>query len=148
MPKVSILFCCSFFIILSCNDFSKKMNWLSSSTPQNQSLDTILYTNITKIFFTDTFIDIGNVKQGKECQIVYYYKNVGNYPLMLFNVSPSCGCTIAEFSHKALLPGKGDSIIAKFDSKGKSGSYQKNIKVNCNTDQKLHDLFFKVNVLE
>ena len=114
---------------------------------QVNQIDTVLYSKTTEIFFVDTMIDLGNVKEGGEYRIVYRYKNVGQAPLMLFNVSPSCGCTIAEYSHYPLSANKSDSIVAKFDSKAKSGSYQKNIKVNCNTEQKVHDLNFKVNVL-
>ena len=114
---------------------------------QVNQIDTVLYSKSTQILFTDTMIDLGTVKEGGEYRIVYHYKNVGETPLMLFNVSPSCGCTIAEYSHYPLSANKSDSIVAKFDSKAKSGSYQKNIKVNCNTEQKVHDLNFKVNVL-
>lgn len=114
---------------------------------QVNQIDTVLYSTTTEVSFADTMIDLGTVKEGGEYRIVYHYKNNGQAPLMLFNVSPSCGCTIAEFSHNPLSPNEGDSIIAKFDSKGKAGSYQKNIKVNCNTEQKVHDLNFKVNVL-
>ena len=140
----------SFFIVIifsSCGEISSDIKKKMGLGKQINQIDTVLYNKITEIFFVDTMIDLGNVKEGGEYRIVYHYKNVGQAPLMLFNVSPSCGCTIAEYSHYPLSANKSDSIVAKFDSKAKSGSYQKNIKVNCNTEQKVHDLNFKVNVL-
>ena len=140
----------SFFIVIifsSCGEISSDIKKKMGLGKQINQIDTVLYNKITEIFFVDTMIDLGNVKEGGEYRIVYHYKNVGQAPLMLFNVSPSCGCTIAEYSHHPLSANKSDSIVAKFDSKAKSGSYQKNIKVNCNTEQKVHDLNFKVNVL-
>jgi hypothetical protein len=134
-------------IFSSCGELSSDLKSKIGMTNRVNTIDTVLYSKTTDIAFLDTMIDLGNVKEGGEYRIVYYYKNIGEFPLMLFNVSPSCGCTIAEFSHNPLSPNEGDSIIAKFDSKAKSGSYQKNIKVNCNTIQKVHDLNFKVHVL-
>ncbi len=134
-------------IISSCDLIETQMTNLKGRSSLH-AIDTILYSAATSIGFTDTLIDLGEVKQGKEITLVYKYKNTGNLPLVLFNVSPSCGCTIADFSRKPLSPDGVDSIKAKFDSKGKEGSYLKNIKVNCNTEQKVHNLSFKVNVLK
>lgn len=134
-------------VFTSCKDVINKFQWKSSQS-KDFVLDTILYSNVTEIYFQDTMINLGTVKEGGEYQVVYRYQNKGKLPLMLFNVSPSCGCTIAEYSHDPLASGKWDSILAKFDSKDKPGSYQKNIKVNCNTTQKVHDLYFKVNVVK
>lgn len=133
-------------VLVSCKDASKFVKSKLGISTRNLAVDTVLYSKTTNIMFKDTLIDIGDVKEGVECPIVFHYQNKGAVPLMIFAVSPSCGCTVAEFSEDPLMPNGRDSIIAIFDSKNKSGSYQKNIKVNCNTDQKVHDLNFKVNV--
>lgn len=139
-----ILFIC--FLISSCTEISNGLKEKMSGLQKPAPIDTILFSQATQIQFKDTFIDLGKVKEGTETKVIYTYKNIGDKPLMLFNVSPSCGCTIADYSHHPLSPMSTDSIIAKFDSKGKDGSYQKSIKVNCNTEQKVHDLVFRVNV--
>lgn len=133
--------------ICSCDWIENQATKMNGRSSLN-AIDTVLYSTPTSIAFADTLIDLGDVKQGKEWLLVYKYKNTGTKPLVLFNVSPSCGCTIADFSRKPLPPNGEDSIKAKFDSKGKDGSYLKNIKVNCNTEQKVHNLSFKVNVLK
>lgn len=147
MKGIRYIILLSIGLAISCDKLTKNIgNALGLGGDSNLAYDTVLYSKSTDIVFRDTFIDIGNVKEGKEYQIVYHYQNAGENPLMLFSVSPSCGCTIAEFSRDPLRSGGQDSIVAKFDSKDKQGSYQKNIKVHTNTVQKSHDLYFKVNV--
>ena len=120
----------------------------SKSAEKTTTIDTVLFSQPTKIFFRDTMIDLGDVIEGDTKKIVYHYTNVGSKPLVIFNVSPGCGCTIADFSHQPLDVQWSDSIVAQFDSKDKEGSYIKNIKVNCNTDEKMHNIAFKVNVVK
>jgi uncharacterized protein YbbK (DUF523 family) len=128
--------------LISCDDVRKQ---LGMNMPR-PAVDTMMYSEVTKVIFHDTMIDLGIIKEGSVKQLVFHYENVGAKPLMLFNVSPGCGCTIADYSHNPLMPGKRDSIIAKFDSKGKEGSYIKNIKVNCNSEEKVHNIAFSVQV--
>lgn len=145
---VRIIFIALSILLLSgCQENSALKFW-STSNQTNSGIDTVLFSKPTRIAFQDTFIDLGDVYEGREYRITYHYQNIGQAPLMVFNVSPSCGCTIAEFSHHPLQPGNVDSIVAKFDSKDKLGSYIKNIKVNCNTAEKVHNLSFRVNVLK
>ncbi|MFY7862226.1 MAG: DUF1573 domain-containing protein [Chitinophagales bacterium] len=120
----------------------------SKSAEKTTTIDTVLFSQPTKIYFRDTMIDLGDVIEGDTKKIVYHYTNVGSKPLVIFNVSPGCGCTIADFSHQPLDVQRSDSIVAQFDSKDKEGSYIKNIKVNCNTDEKMHNIAFKVNVVK
>lgn len=128
--------------------FSSCDRLTSKSAEKTTTIDTVLYSQPTKIFFQDTMIDLGDVIEGDTKKIVYRYTNIGSKPLVIFNVSPGCGCTIADFSHQPLDTKRSDSIVAQFDSKGKEGSYIKNIKVNCNTDEKIHNIAFKVNVVK
>lgn len=139
-----IIFCSILFILsmVSCDDIKKQLG----ITKPHPVIDTMMYSEPTTIAIKDSIIDLGILKEGEIKQIVYHYQNTGTKPLMLFNVSPGCGCTIAEYSHSPLMPGKSDSIVAKFDSKGKEGAYIKNIKLNCNTEEKVHNIAFSVQV--
>lgn len=145
MKKIVYSVFCLSLCSISCDKVKRGFGGFMSN--HNQSIqDTVLYSVPTKIIFKDTLIALGNIKEGVVREVVYHYQNAGTKPLLIFNVSPSCGCTIADYSHKPLAVGKWDSIVAKFDSKGKEGSYLKNIKVNCNSEQKIHNLAFSVNV--
>lgn len=130
--------------LISCSDIKKQLG-ITKPAPV---IDTMMYNFPTKILFLDSMVALGNLQEGYEKQIVYRYQNIGDKPLMLFNVSPGCGCTIADYSHNPLMPGKVDSIVARFDSKGKEGAYIKNIKVNCNTEEKVHNIAFSVTVIK
>lgn len=116
------------------------------SSSRKNPVDTMLYSVPTKIEFSDTVMDIGTIKEGDKPQLVYHLKNTGSNPLVLFNVIPGCGCTVASYSFKPILPGMTDSIVANFDSDNKEGPYIKIITVQANTEKKLHKLYFKVNV--
>jgi hypothetical protein len=146
MSKISRLIVFAVVSLASCQDISNDIKNKFNNSSNISSIDTVLYNKVTEIYFQDTMLDIGTVKEGKEYELVYHYENKGTAPLMLFSVSPSCGCTIAEFSRHPLAAGGKDSIIAKFDSKEKAGSYQKSVKVNCNSKEKVHTLFFRVDV--
>jgi hypothetical protein len=146
MYKVFYLIAIASLSLASCQDISKGIKDKFNNNNAISSIDTVLYSKVTEIHFQDTMLDLGAVKEGKEYELVFHYENKGTAPLMLFAVSPSCGCTIAEFSRHPLPVGGRDSIIAKFDSKEKAGSYQKSIKVNCNSKEKVHTLFFRVDV--
>ena len=145
MIKLVSILIVSILLVSSCDSHSEFFNGISKKKDA-PIVDTVLFTTPTQIEWLDTLIDLGDVKEGVEKQIVYRYKNTGSNPLMLFNVSPSCGCTIADYSHKPLSAGQMDSIVAKFDSNGKDGSYLKNIKVICNTEKRIYNLAFSVTV--
>jgi hypothetical protein len=144
MIKTYLFSLCFVFILVSCDGVKNNFGF-SEVKP---TIDTVLYSMPTKVIFHDTMIELGDIKEGTVKELVFHYQNIGDKPLMLFNVSPGCGCTIADFSHRPLMPGMSDSIVAKFDSKEKEGRYQKNIKVNCNTEEKVYNLAFSVNVIK
>lgn len=142
-----VFFAVLFLGIASCDFIEKKINHAKNHSA-SLAIDTVLYSVPTTIQFVDTSVDLGDIKAGVEKTITYKYQNTGDKPLILFNVSPSCGCTIADFSREPLPPHGVDSIMARFDSKGKEGSYIKYIKVLANTAEKTHNISFKVNVIK
>ncbi len=151
LPSIMNRYILLFFTIslVSCQEI-KKTDIYQSIFPSNKTInaiDTVLYSHSTKVVFLDTLYDLGNVGLGIEKTIIYRYKNAGDKPLMLFDVSPGCGCTIADYSHEPLLPNQVDSIIAKFISKSGEGRMQKTIKVRCNSIEKVHNLIFNVNII-
>lgn len=93
--------------------------------------DTEAYTTIKYI---DSVKDFGTVKKGTQVKLKYTFQNVGINPLYVINVQPSCGCTVADFTKGAILPGKTGEINASFDSNhGTTGSVRKSLIVTTNT---------------
>ena len=55
--------------------------------------DTATYTSIQWI--DSTYQDIGKVKKGQVAEVSWRLKNVGDKPLVIAQVTPGCGCTVA-----------------------------------------------------
>jgi hypothetical protein len=80
-----------------------------------------------------TNLNLGTEKEGKKIEVSYHFKNSGKYPLILNNVSASCGCTTPDWPKKAFAPGEEGVIKAIFDSKDKVGTQTKQVYVMANT---------------
>ena len=108
-------------------------------------------TNYTTIEWIDsTHIDLGKVKEGQVVEVSWRFKNTGNKPLIIENVSPGCGCTVADKPREPIAPGAEGIIKANFDSKNQHiGMNSKNVTVTANTtNQTSHLLTFSVEVIK
>ena len=106
--------------------------------------------NFTSIQWLDsTFKDLGKVKEGQSVEVSFRFKNTGTKPLIIVNVSASCGCTVPEKPEKPYAPGEEGVIKAKFDSRGRpKGEARKTVYVDANTSPVQHQLNFKVDITE
>lgn len=92
--------------------------------------------------------DIGQVKMGQVVEITWKFRNTGSKPLVIANVSPGCGCTLADRPTEPIAPGGEGKISAKFDSKGQNpGPHNKSVTVQANTKQQAYYLEFNVTVV-
>jgi hypothetical protein len=104
--------------------------------------------NFTSLQWVDsTFQDLGKVAEGQVVDITWRLKNTGSKPLVIADVRPGCGCTVAEKPTEPIAPGGEGLIKGKFDSKNQSeGEHRKNITVTANTKENTYLLSFNVNV--
>ena len=92
-------------------------------------------SNFTTIQWIDKINqNLPKIKEGEVIEVIYRFKNVGSKPLIVQNVSASCGCTVPEKPEEPVLPGMEGLIKAKFDSHGKAGSNTKTLTVLANTN--------------
>ena len=102
--------------------------------PQDASLALKDTASFTQVQFVDSAQNFGTVKKGKLVRLKYAAKNTGAYPLYIVSVQPSCGCTVADYTKGAVLPGKEGYIDATFDSNhGAAGDVHKSIVVTTNS---------------
>ncbi|MCO5240685.1 MAG: DUF1573 domain-containing protein [Chitinophagaceae bacterium] len=101
---------------------------------------------VTTIQWIDSTFDKGIITEGEKIEIVYRFKNTGDKPLVIKDVRPSCGCTVAEKPLEPIAPGKEGSIKAVFDSQNKPGPAHKTITVISNTRPENYALTFNVTV--
>ena len=99
---------------------------------------------VTTIQWLDSTFDKGTIAEGEKIEIVYHFKNTGEHPLIIKDVRPSCGCTVAEKPLEPVAPGKEGSIKAVFDSHNKPGPNHKTITVVTNTQPETYNLTFNV----
>ena len=86
--------------------------------------------NVASIQWMDsTHQDLGKVKEGQVVEISWRFKNTGTTPLVITNVSASCGCTVPAKPEKPIAPGGEEIIKAQFDSKDRIGQQRKDVYV-------------------
>ncbi|MBD2756376.1 DUF1573 domain-containing protein [Spirosoma validum] len=100
-----------------------------------------------KITFAEKGIyDFGTLTEGDTVEHVFAFTNTGEFPLIINNITASCGCTTPDWPHEPVAPGDKSSVRVRFNSRGKSGEQNKTITVFANTDPATTDLQFKAMV--
>jgi Protein of unknown function (DUF1573) len=104
--------------------------------------------NYTTIEWIDsTHKDFGKIAEGQKLDVAFRFKNVGDKPLVITRVQPSCGCTIAEQPTDPVTPGNEGIIKASFNSDGRTGTNHKTLLVYANTKgTSINELEFAVQV--
>lgn len=85
------------------------------------------------ITFAETSHDFGNVpEKGGSVSHEFHFTNTGNAPLLILNVTASCGCTKPDAPKKPIQPGESDRIKVTYLPDGRPGEFSKNISVKTN----------------
>ncbi|CAH8283886.1 uncharacterized protein DUF1573 [Mariniflexile fucanivorans] len=71
---------------------------------------------VAKIEFKTDTVDYGTIEKGSNGVRVFEFTNTGNAPLIISNVTSSCGCTIPKKPDGPILPGKTGEIEVKYDT--------------------------------
>lgn len=90
--------------------------------------------------------DFGKIEQGKPVTHNFTFSNVGTEPIIISEVRPSCGCSVAEFTKTPIKPGESGTISVKFDAAAK-GPFTKHLTVRSNTKTPVRTLVIKGEVL-
>jgi len=119
----------------------------SSPNTSNVQVPQVDTAKLTKIQWLDgTEKEFGKIKEGENLNVSFRFKNVGNKPLVITQVTAGCGCTIPEQPTKPYAPGETGEIKAAFNSTGKVGSNSKPVNVFANIDPPMTTLTFRVEV--
>ncbi len=87
--------------------------------------------NDAMISFGEKERDLGNLIYKKAVEYRFDFSNTGKTSLVISNVKTSCGCTVAEWTHTPVKPGKKGTINIRYDA-GFPGVFHKEIKVYYN----------------
>lgn len=126
------------FVFSSCMPEDKPSNETKQQTIETNVVPYLSdSTKFTSFSWKDTMLDFGTVNKGKIVEIKFICTNTGTKDLVLANVKPSCGCTLADYTKQPIAPGKSGFISAKFDSnKSHGGQVRKTISYEVNSDYK------------
>lgn len=84
-------------------------------------------------FVDSTLFNFGDVKEGEVVEKKFRFKNKGEFPLIINNITSSCGCTTPEWPREPIAPNEESAILVRFNTKGKMGPQMKTITVYANT---------------
>lgn len=104
------------------------------------------YNHVTTISLDSVVRSVGTMKISESRDVVFEIVNTGEHPLIIRNVQSTCGCTDVVWNKAPVLPGKSGKIKVKFKPNS-LGAFHKSISVICNTDEKLHRLSIRGNVI-
>lgn len=97
----------------------------------------------TTVQIIDSVFDFGKVVEGEVVEFSYRFKNTGTQPLIISNVSASCGCTVPEKPEAPVKTGETGFIKVKFNSEGRVGTAHKTVTVQSNATPAFPELLLK-----
>jgi hypothetical protein len=83
--------------------------------------------------FKNDVIDLKEIPQGKPVTVEFEYTNNLDKAVILKNVQPTCGCTIADYDKAPILPGKSGKITATYNAAA-MGAFTKTLIVSFGDD--------------
>ena len=98
------------------------------------------------IYWLESSHDFGTIREGKFVTYKFEFENIGDVPYNIKEVEGSCGCTIADYSSKAVPPGGKGYILVKFNSKGKKGDNTEFVTVIGNSQPEHVSLIIEADV--
>lgn len=141
MKKISIVIFTAFALMACSNNAQQteesnvRQSAIEDSSPSVEApTSESIEENAPIISLGNDIYDFGVVKEGEEVKHVYEFTNTGKSPLIIANVSASCGCTTPEYSQHPINPGEKGSITVVFDSQNQVGKQQKIITVLSNAE--------------
>ncbi|MBI6115751.1 DUF1573 domain-containing protein [Salegentibacter maritimus] len=110
-------------------------------------IGTVMAQEKAKIEFKTETIEYGEIEKGSDGVRVFEFTNTGNAPLVIANVTSSCGCTIPKKPEEPIKPGETGEIQVKYNT-NLVGPIRKTITVYSNAEESTKSLKIKGRVIE
>lgn len=127
----TVLILLTLSMVSGCGD--EKAGPLRGVTKEERAQIALDSANYTYIRWGETSINFGTIKCGEKVKLIYRFKNVGEKPLFILNVTESCNCALTEYNTDPVQPGKLGTIAVIFDSKTQADAIRKSLVVETNT---------------
>jgi hypothetical protein len=133
-------------LALSVIALSSQVQVMAQNTPAQQAP-----ANGPKFKFTEEIHDFGVVKRGPIANHTFEFTNTGNAPLIIMNVTPSCGCTDVTWPKEPVLPGQKGTIHLGLKTVEQHGVFNKEVYIQSNAPApggaKRYTLYIKGNAV-
>lgn len=105
----------------------------SKKTISKPTTPAVIYDK-AEIKFDTIGHDFKEMFEGAEAIYVFTFYNIGKEPLTISDARPSCSCTVSDFTHEPVMPGKSGTITVKYATRGHIGAFTKSITVTSNSN--------------
>lgn len=82
--------------------------------------------------------NFGVLERGPVAMHTFEFTNTGNAPLIIMNVTPSCGCTNVEWPKAPVLPGQKGKIQLGLKTEEQHGPFNKEVYIQSNAVNNPH----------
>jgi hypothetical protein len=86
---------------------------------------------VPRLEIRQPIVDAGTVQRGEKIRVEFEIENLGDADLVIREVQPACGCTVASFD-KRVAPGATGKVTAIVDTKSFSGAISKGVTLISN----------------
>lgn len=114
----------------------KKEASLTAAKTENQAIKPAQPQSLKAapaVKWSETIHDFGDISQGTPVTHKFTFVNTTKDMVIITNVKPSCGCTVANFTKTPVKPGETAFVEAKYDARA-AGPFNKSVSVQFGED--------------
>lgn len=102
--------------------------------------------NKAEFKFDKETYDFSKIAQGKPVSVDFKFTNVGEEPLIIADVEPTCGCTVPKYTKTPVKKGQTGTITLTFNAAA-MGPFNKAVTVKSNAKTPVKYLYIKGEVV-
>lgn len=107
----------------------------TSITPVNaQASQAADPSTLGQFQFPEMEYDFGNISEGQIIEHEFSFVNSGQAPLVISNITASCGCTTPDWTKTPIKPGEEGFVKVVFNSTSKRGAQAPTVSIQANTN--------------
>ena len=142
IKKLVLLIVINVFLI-GCSQKKKD----DSTQSENIATESIV-TDFAKISLEEEEHDFGDIMEGDVVSHTFNFTNTGSVPLQISGTETTCGCTTPEYTKRSININEKGTITVEFDSKGKQGIQNKQVRIKANIKEGHQSIKIKANVIK
>lgn len=116
-------------------------NLQTSAQPSAELTSNSKVSAVASIQWETKSKDIGTIVYNTPVDVYFEFTNEGTVPLTIKQAKASCGCTVASYPKKPILPGKSEKIKVRYSANAK-GSFKKSVTVTSSASNPAQTLHF------